>query len=612
MRTFERWRHRPGHRGTQPALAVLLALLTIAGCGGMEGRGEGMGSADGSPSDGDPVVVTPGTLAALASPPVQARTTAVVATAPVCADCHSNTSAAGAMRDNANRPIAPFDLWRGSMMANAARDPLWRATVSAEVALRPAAKGAIEATCMRCHSPLLEIENRLQGDGRAPGSRHLAMNGLLGDLARDGASCAGCHRIAPDGLGTAKSFDGHYVVHDDNTIFGPHKDPFAMPMANRTGFTPKASDHVRKSALCGSCHTLETAQLGRDGTPTGAKHHEQSPYLEWRASDYSTEAASPGPAAQDCQGCHMPTRDVDDKPISTRIARRPSGSDFPPIDDRTPYGRHLLVGGNTLLPTILRDQRAALAPEVPAAAFDATIAAARDQLRHHTARLDVVEALRVEAGPDGAPRLRGAIRVHNLAGHKLPTGYPSRRLWLRLRLLDGDDVVLAVGEHDGRGRILGPNGQPLPSESRGGPGLPHAQTLAGSEVALWESVMRGADGKPTFHLLDAGGFWKDDRLLPSGWNAEHPDAAATAPVGTSDDPDFVAGSDTVRLDLPLPAGKKVGSVRATLLFQVVSPRWAEELLAVQTPETLAFAALWQAADVRPEVVDEQSFPVGTK
>ena len=587
-----------------------VAAVLLLGCSGTKGRG-GTDRAAEAADDAPATRTVPATaLSALASPPVAARSTAVAATSPLCATCHSNSSGAGAMRDASQRPIAPFDLWRGSMMANSARDPLWRATVSAEVALRPAAKGAIEATCMRCHSPLLEIETRLQGDGRAPGSRHLGLAGLFGDLARDGASCAGCHRIAPDGLGTPRSFDGHFVVHDDGKIFGPHADPFVMPMRNRSGFTPTQSDHMRKSALCGSCHTLETAQLDAAGAPTGKRHHEQSPYLEWRASDFSTEVAQPGPAAQDCQGCHMPTRDVDDAPIATRIARRPSGSDFPPIDDRSPYGRHLLVGGNTLLPAILRDHRATLAPDVPAAAFDATLDAARQQLRHHTARLDAIEPLRVQTGRDGAPRLRGAIRVRNLAGHKLPTGYPSRRLWLRLRVLKGETVLLAVGEHDARGRILGADGKPRPTERRGGPGEPHADRLQGPQVAVWESVMRGPDGKPTFHLLDAGGFWKDDRLLPSGWNAAHPDAAATAPVGVADDPDFRPGSDVVHLDLPLPRGAAPTHVEATLHFQTVSPRWAEELLAVVTPETTAFGKLWQAADVRPAVVDAQTFAVG--
>ena len=49
-----------------------------------------------------------------------------------CGVCHSNSQQAKAMRDSEERPIAPFDLWRSSAMANSARDPYWLAVVSVE------------------------------------------------------------------------------------------------------------------------------------------------------------------------------------------------------------------------------------------------------------------------------------------------------------------------------------------------------------------------------------------------------------------------------------------------------------------------------------------------
>ncbi len=46
-----------------------------------------------------------------------------LATSRVCAECHANADGATAMRDAKSRPIAPFDLWRATAMANSARDP---------------------------------------------------------------------------------------------------------------------------------------------------------------------------------------------------------------------------------------------------------------------------------------------------------------------------------------------------------------------------------------------------------------------------------------------------------------------------------------------------------
>lgn len=74
-------------------------------------------------------------------------------TSDACAPCHDHAPGATAMRDDLGRGIAPFDLWQSSMMANAARDPLWRAVVSAAIAATPSAAEAIGNKCNTCHSP---------------------------------------------------------------------------------------------------------------------------------------------------------------------------------------------------------------------------------------------------------------------------------------------------------------------------------------------------------------------------------------------------------------------------------------------------------------------------
>ena len=62
------------------------------------------------------------------------------------------------MRDETGESVAPFDLWRASMMANSARDPIWRAMVSTEVAATPSRKAEIGAKCTRCHAPMASVE----------------------------------------------------------------------------------------------------------------------------------------------------------------------------------------------------------------------------------------------------------------------------------------------------------------------------------------------------------------------------------------------------------------------------------------------------------------------
>jgi len=518
-----------------------------------------------------------------------------LATSRVCAECHANADGATAMRDAKSRPIAPFDLWRATAMANSARDPFWWAMVSAEVAATPSAQAEIEATCLSCHAPMAKVHNEFNGLP-APTRADLLADSATGKLGIDGVACALCHQIQPDGLGTDASFTAGFVVKPLRQMYGPHASPFTMPMQHHTGFTPTKADHVSSAALCGSCHTLQTETLNPDGTKLAGLFPEQATYLEWRNSDFSDEG-TPGPKAAACGACHAPTSDADGAPISTRIARRPDGSDFPPIAARDPYGRHVFVGGNTLLPALLRDHADQLRPNADAAAFDAVIAAVRDQLAERTATV----GLTAERVGDS---LHIDVSVHNLAGHKFPSGYPSRRAWLRVRVTDARDALrFRSGEVDAGGRLLDGAGQPLASELLGGPVQPHHPQIDSDGVAqVYESVMADKDGAPAFRLLRGRSFAKDNRLLPAGWDPDHADAARTIPVGVGADPDFIAAGDTTRYVVAAPAAGGPYKISVELLYQPLAPRFAAELFAVDTPEVRAFEALYETADHTAEPV----------
>ena len=295
-----------------------------------------------------------------------------------CAVCHANSSRASAMRDGRDRGIAPYDLWCGTSMANASRDPFWRTVLSSEVASTPSQKALIEEKCTRCHAPMA---------GPAPQSPAGQVLAYLNDdderswLGLDGVSCTVCHQIQEAGLGTEASFTGHFKIGAQGPIFGPHADPFAMPMQRHTGYTPTLGKHVLRSALCATCHTLDTAALNQDGTATGHRLHEQSPYREWLVSNYNDEGGRIGPDSKSCQACHMPTTDVDGNPIRTRIAHNPGGRDFPFLRPRVPFGRHTFYGGNTFLARLLRENDEVLDMKAPRSALTERIDATQAFLR---------------------------------------------------------------------------------------------------------------------------------------------------------------------------------------------------------------------------------------
>lgn len=279
--------------------------------------------------------------------------------------------------------------------------------------------------------------------------------------------------------------------------------------------------------------------------------------------------------------------------------------DLDRVAPREPFGRHVYVGGNTLVPAMLRDHREELRADAPAAAFDVTIALAREQLRERTARVQIEEAVL------GAESLHVVVRVDNLAGHKFPTGHSSRRAWLRVRVRDLEGGILfASGECDGKGRILGADGQPLPWEGAGGPLFPHRATVSGAgEVQVYEAVLARGDGAVALSGATATGWAKDNRLLPLGWSADHADAAATAPVGTKEDADFRAGGDLVTYEIPWKGEHPRYVVEVALLYQPLSARYAAELFASDAPDVARFRRMYEAADRAPEVVAEARLEV---
>ena len=108
-----------------------------------------------------------------------------------CIACHSGVASPE------GQDISIGYTWRGSMMANSARDPYWQAGVRREVMDHPGARSAIEDTCATCHMPMARFHSANNGGtgevfaNLAPWDNH---------LAADGVSCTVCHQIRDDNL----------------------------------------------------------------------------------------------------------------------------------------------------------------------------------------------------------------------------------------------------------------------------------------------------------------------------------------------------------------------------------------------------------------------------
>lgn len=492
-----------------------------------------------------------------------------------CATCHQpgapNTAA---LLDANGHDVSPVTLWRSTMMANAARDPFWRAKVSAEVAAHPQLQQIIEDKCTTCHAPLGRTEAIDQG------AQAYSIAEMVADpLALDGVSCTLCHQIDPANLGQDESFSGHYVIKDVKLIYGPYANPNGNSMVMNTGFTPVHGPHISQSELCATCHTLFTPTVDNSGNIVG-EAPEQTPYLEWKNSRFAKEGI-------ECQSCHVPRISG---PVV--ISNRPQT-----LAGRSPFGKHEFVGGNVYMLRILKKYGSQLGVTAAAIHFDSTIARTLRNLQQATARITAAFAWQSDS-------LVVKVAVKNLTGHKFPTAYPSRRAWLYVNLKDpGGTSIFVSGAWDSTtGKIL-----PLDRSYE-----PHYDVIRQQDqVQVYEAVMKDVDGNVNYTLLRAAGFLKDNRIPPEGFTANGPYYDSTAVVGqAAQDPNFNrsgalegTGIDTVTYKIGGLDPTTTYRLEVKLLYQSLSPRFVEALFEHNTPEIQTFRQIYEAEPNMPVTID---------
>lgn len=493
----------------------------------------------------------------------------------LCASCHTD------MADRAGTDVSIDTAWRASMMANASRDPYWQAAVRAETLDLPSLQSVVEDKCATCHTPMAHFAAVAVQDETA-----LFDQGFLDPghprhaFAADGVSCTLCHQIERQGLGDPNSFSGGFSIDTQRpagqrVIYGPYFAPPrpASVMEDVSGYRPVQGPHTLSSEHCATCHTLYTPYVDQDGGIVGT-FPEQVPYLEWRHSDYEQTHV--------CQDCHMPPAEG-----AVRLSTTGGG---PP---RSPFARHLFVGGNTYVLSMLSILGDELGVTASSDHFARKIDETLDQLQSRAASLTIEEV----SAADSLLTLMVAVRSQ--AGHKLPTGFPARRVWLHVTVEDAlGEVLFESGAANPDGSIVGNAHDADPAVHE-----PHYDEITAAEqVQIYEAVMEDVSRELTTGLLRAQGYRKDNRLLPAGFDkaSAHDDVAVYGAAAADDD--FTAGGDTVRylIDLPNAAGELTVTVR--LLYQSVGYRWADNLRRHDAPEITHFLDAYDALPNRPVVL----------
>ncbi|MCG8329263.1 MAG: T9SS type A sorting domain-containing protein [Chitinophagales bacterium] len=498
-------------------------------------------------------------------------------TASTCSGCHGFDSNYNALVDFFGNDVNMYDDWRATMMANSAKDPFWRAKVSHELLSTPVSfHNDIQTKCTSCHAPMGHYTALYRGH------EHYTIADMLQDtIGLDGVSCASCHKIAPEQIGELHS--GNINFDTNRVIYGPYPLPFLGPMAEFVGFEPVQGDHITDAGLCASCHTLLTEPIGQDGELLGTTFVEQATYHEWLNSAYETDNVS-------CQECHLPQLEE-----SIVIS-----SNYLFLEGRSPYGLHEMTGANTFMLELMKNYREELDINALPEHYDETIDATYVMLQEKSLDMEM-HWMGVEE--DTA---RFQLKLTNKAGHKFPSGYPSRRLFIELLLTtETGDTLFHSGAMNEDYTLKGETEDVEP----------HYDIINSSDqVQIYELAAGDENEEFTVVLEHAYVQLKDNRLPPLGFKIDDPVYDTTRIVGLAiEDNNFnyeegVEGSGSDRLAYHIPTLGYNGpiEVRARAYYHSLPPRWVNPIFEESSAEIDTFKSMFFSIDNAPVLVAEIS------
>jgi hypothetical protein len=458
-----------------------------------------------------------------------------------CMGCHSGGTYgnvmlySGAKQADGFTPmmnVSPFGEWRWSPMGLAGRDPIFYAQLESETAFmqdffknnKPKMEAAIRGVnniCFKCHGVMgkrlldddhgginrgdfkPEFVYATYDDPKPDNPRAY----IYGALARDGVSCMACHRIVEDKLARNETdpltsflksnITGNFTVGGADQIFGPFTDEEIVtdPMNNSLGIKPKHDPYIRKSRMCGNCHTINLPLMDNPTLDPGKPHLEQLTYLEWLNSGYQNEYGN-NPRALTCQDCHMETKYSNSKgTLKVPLIQQPiafiEDDQYPQTGNRLSadkirvrfrdkgFARHQLQGLNVSLLEIFRQYMSPYNSNGSQPANAILGVRQNDYMSGLDDLATAIDAFVEQAQSSTAEvalspvsvsnqKLIANVMVTNKTGHRLPSGVGFRRAFLELQVIDNNTgkAVWCSGCTNELGVITngGDQSQRLPSE----------------------------------------------------------------------------------------------------------------------------------------------------
>lgn len=417
--------------------------------------------------------------------------------------------------------------WVGSMMGNTARDPAFYATLNIAnqdiidlyKSLDAAGQAAFRTQhqlpdnpddellpvtadiCLRCHAPVGWLEAHSEPptpafpflDGQFWGAALLEVPpsdpvDLLAhsEAEMEGVQCDFCHRVY-DGMARRSLFDSSTLMAGNGSFFVS----LDIPFRENGGIPDTVFPFQKDGDFCGICHDVTNPIIKTrtevDGAVPDMLHPMERTYTEWYWSGYRD--------TRRCQECHAPMQFLG---AQTWMLFPAMASLWGDIDQQW----------------IDRGY------DVPASRAEALRAAAaknRSFMKSKAARMEILGAPnQVRPGDE----IGVDIKVTNLTGHKLPTGFAEgRQMWIHLQAQDKDGKILwEDGALAAGGELVRSDQTKVYEQEILAEGYDfidqQAKDLDGNGVISSEELEKAQH----FHFVLMNKIVKDNRIPPKGYN----------------------------------------------------------------------------------------------
>ena len=264
---------------------------------------------------------------------------------------------------------------------------------------------------------------------------------------------------------------------------------------------------------------------------------------------------------------------TDDAPISGVLGQ-----------PRPAFSQHVFRGGNAFMLGILNKYRGELGVTALPQELDASIRRTKQFLSTETARV-VIEGAEIVGST-----VELDVIIESLAGHKLPSAYPSRRVWLHVRVNDENgNALFESGRLNSDGSIAGNDNDADATQFE-----PHYTLVERpDQVQIYEPILADWQDRITTGLLYGVRYAKDNRILPRGFDKPSASWEVAVNGGALEDRDFIGGSDRIRYAVAIGDSDGPLSITVELMFQTVGYRWAENLRAYDAEEPQRFVRYYE-------------------